>query len=185
MLNPPGEPIHCVVSSSLIKIVGPSFAVGFLAREHVKDTAHDRVCHSDNRPILPNDVPRGADTTLRDTSPSSVRRHGRVGSGWLGGDVPLAGFARPLLACTFIIARGHTSPGSQTRCGFKPCHINADLCHDYFCTALVDPRNGVQEFDSACKGERGRGYRRRDVACDGPGSLPLAADACQNPVAGP
>jgi len=23
MLNPPGEPIYCVVSSSLIKIVGP------------------------------------------------------------------------------------------------------------------------------------------------------------------
>ena len=53
MLNPPGEPIYCVVSSSLIKIVGPSFAIGFLAREHVKDTTHDRVGHSDNRPILP------------------------------------------------------------------------------------------------------------------------------------
>src|SRR5262245_45812763 len=53
MRNPPGEPIHCGVSSSFIKIVGPSFVVGCLAREHVKDTAHDRMCHSDNRPILP------------------------------------------------------------------------------------------------------------------------------------
>ena len=38
MLNAPGEAIHCVVSSSFIKIVGPSFVVGFLAGEHVKDT---------------------------------------------------------------------------------------------------------------------------------------------------
>src|SRR5215813_11061608 len=53
MLNAPGEAIHCVVSSSFIKIVGPSFVLGFLAREHVKDTAHDRMCHSDNRPLLP------------------------------------------------------------------------------------------------------------------------------------
>jgi len=53
MLNPPGEPIYCVVSSSLIKIVGSSCAVGVLAREHVKDTAHERVCHGNNRPILP------------------------------------------------------------------------------------------------------------------------------------
>jgi hypothetical protein len=34
MLNPPGEPIHGVVSSALVKIVGPSFAGGFLAGEH-------------------------------------------------------------------------------------------------------------------------------------------------------
>ena len=59
MLNTPGKPIHCVVSSSLIEIVGPSFAVGFLARKHVKDTAHDRVCHGDNRPILPTTCREG------------------------------------------------------------------------------------------------------------------------------
>jgi hypothetical protein len=53
MLNPPGKPIHCVVSSSLVKIVGSSFAVRFLAGEHVKSTAHDRVCHRDHRPMLP------------------------------------------------------------------------------------------------------------------------------------
>ena len=52
-LNPPGEPIYGVVSSSLINRGGPSCARGFLAREHGKDTAHERMGHGDQRPILP------------------------------------------------------------------------------------------------------------------------------------
>jgi hypothetical protein len=81
MLNAPGEAIHCGVSSSLIKIVGPSFAVGFLAREHVKDTAHDHVCHSDNRPILPTPC-REALIQRREIRP--LRAYG--GMGELGQD---------------------------------------------------------------------------------------------------
>jgi hypothetical protein len=53
MLNQPGKPIHCVVSSSLVKIAGPLYAIGFLAKKHVKDMAHDRVCHGNHCPILP------------------------------------------------------------------------------------------------------------------------------------
>ena len=83
MLNPPGEPIYGVVSSSLIKIVGSSFAVGFLAREHVKDTAHERVCHGNNRPILPTPC-REALIQRREIRP--LRAYGRMGE--LGQDGP-------------------------------------------------------------------------------------------------
>src|SRR5215510_16014983 len=107
MLNPPGKPIHGVVSSSLIKIVGSSFAVGFLAREHVKDTAHDRMCHGDNRPILPTPG-REALIQRREIRPlGSDGGMGELGQDGSEGTIPLAGFARALLARTFIVARGH------------------------------------------------------------------------------
>jgi hypothetical protein len=38
MFNPPGKPIHGIVPPPLVKIVGPQFAVRFIAGEHVKDT---------------------------------------------------------------------------------------------------------------------------------------------------
>src|SRR5215510_11410923 len=120
MLNPPGEPIYCVVSSALIKIVGPSFAIGFLAREHVKDTTHDRVCHSDNRPILPTPC-REALIQRREIRPLGPDGGmGKLGQDGSEGAIPLAGFARALLARTFIVARSHAGPCGQTRCGFKP-----------------------------------------------------------------
>src|SRR5207245_388212 len=56
------------------------------------------------------------------------------------GAITLAGFARALLARTFIIPWCHPGPCGQARCGLKARHI--------------DPRNSVQEFDSTAKGER-------------------------------
>ena len=111
---------YCIVSSSLIKIVGPSFAVGFLAREHMKDTAHDRVCHGDHRPILPTTC-RQALIQRREIRPlGSYGGMGELGQDSSEGTIPLAGFARALLARTFIVARGHAGPCRQTRCSFKP-----------------------------------------------------------------
>src|SRR5262249_28761597 len=40
VFNPPGKPIHGIVPPPLVKIVGPQFAVRFIAGEHVKDTTH-------------------------------------------------------------------------------------------------------------------------------------------------
>jgi hypothetical protein len=112
MLDPPGKPIHGVVSSSLIKIVGPSCAVGFLAREHVKDTAHDRVGHGDHRPMLPTTC-REALRQRRERRPlgpdGGMDEWGQDGA---EGAIPLAGFARALLARTCIVARGHAGPFS-------------------------------------------------------------------------
>ena len=126
----------------------------------MKDTAHERVCHGNNRPILPTTC-RKALIQRREIRP--LRPYG--GMGELGqdgsqGPIPLASFARTLLARTFIVARGHAGPCGQPRCGFKPRHITTNLCHALFCPALVDPRNGVQEFDGACKGEHRSGYGR-------------------------
>ena len=49
---------------------------------------------------------------------------GELGQDGSDGTIPLAGFARALLARTFIISRGHTGPCGQTRGGFKACHID-------------------------------------------------------------
>src|SRR5215470_14792302 len=100
MLNPPGEPIYCVVSSSFIKIVGPSFVVGFLAREHVKDTAHDRMCHRDNRPILPTPC-REALIQRREIRPlGPYGGMGELGQNGAQGPIPLAGFAQFIAVCS-------------------------------------------------------------------------------------
>ena len=40
VFNPPSEPIYGITPPPLAKIVGPRFAVRFIAREHVKDTTH-------------------------------------------------------------------------------------------------------------------------------------------------
>src|SRR5215813_658208 len=107
MLNPPGQPIHCVVSSSLVKIVGPSFAVGFLAGEHVKSTAHDRVGHRDHGPILPTTC-REALIQRREIRPLGPDGGmGELCQDGPEGAIPLAGFARALLARTVIVARSH------------------------------------------------------------------------------
>src|SRR6266704_2216005 len=88
---------------------------------------------------------------------------GELGQDRPEGPIALTRFARALLAGTFVVAWGHPGPRGQARCRLKPRHIRPALRHDDFCPALVHPRNGVQEFDSACKGERGslslaRGY---------------------------
>jgi hypothetical protein len=41
VLNPPGEPIDGELPPLFVKIVGPQFAVHFIAGEHVKDTTHN------------------------------------------------------------------------------------------------------------------------------------------------
>ena len=38
---------------SLITLVGPQFTVGFIAREHMKDTDHDGVGDGEDRPSFP------------------------------------------------------------------------------------------------------------------------------------
>ena len=120
VLNPPGKPIHCGVPSSLVKIVGPSFAGGFLAGEHGKSTAHDRVCHRDHRPILPTAC-RGALIQRRERRPLGPDRGlGELRQDGPEGAIALTSFARALLARTCIVARSHAGPRGQTRCGFKP-----------------------------------------------------------------
>src|SRR5262249_17725626 len=133
----------------------------------------DRVCHGDNRPIFPTTCCQTL-IQCREICPlGSDGGMGELGQDGAEGPIPLARFARALLARTFIVARGHASPRSQTWCGFKPCHINTDLCPDHFCPALVDPGKGVQEFDGACKGEGGSDHGRRAVTYDGQGSPSL------------
>jgi hypothetical protein len=53
MLDPPGQPIHGIVPPPLVKIVGLQFMVWGIAGEHIKDTLHDRVRDSDERPLFP------------------------------------------------------------------------------------------------------------------------------------
>ena len=50
---------------------------------------------------------------------------GELGQDRPEGAMALAGFARALLARTFIISRGHTGPSGQTRGGFKACHMES------------------------------------------------------------
>ena len=52
VLNPPGEPIDGELPPPFVKIVGPEFAVRFIAGEHVKDTAHDGVRYGNDGPLL-------------------------------------------------------------------------------------------------------------------------------------
>jgi hypothetical protein len=114
MLNPPGEPIDCGVSSALIKIMSSSCAIGFLAREHVQDTPHERMCHSDNRPMLPTPC-REALIQRRERRPlGPYGGMGELGQDGAEGAMPLAGFARALLARTCIVARSHAGPCGQT-----------------------------------------------------------------------
>ncbi len=53
VLNPPGEPIDGELPPPFVKIVGPQFAVHFIAGEHVKDTTHNGVRHGNDGPLLP------------------------------------------------------------------------------------------------------------------------------------
>src|SRR5215831_12191295 len=112
VLNPPGESIDSELSSPLVKIVSPQLAVRCIAREHVKDTPHDRVCHGDDRPLL---APAHRKTLIQRGEIRVLRTHSRMGK--LGQDRPegsiaLAGFARALLPSTLVVARGYTGPRS-------------------------------------------------------------------------
>ena len=116
------------------------------------------------RPILPTPC-REALIQRREIRPLGPDGGmGELGQDGSEGTIPLAGFARALLARTFIIPWGHPGPGSQAWRGLKARHINPNLRHNHFRTTLIDPRNGVQEFDSPGKGERRRDRARRDPA---------------------
>src|SRR5262245_17110095 len=86
---------------------------------------------------------------------------GELGQERPEGAIALPRFARALLARTFILPWCHTGPCGQARGGLKARHIDPDLRHDHFRATLIDPRNGVQKFDSTGKGERRRDRARR------------------------
>jgi hypothetical protein len=52
VLNPPEAPIDSALPPFVTR-VGPQFAVRFMAGEHVQDTTHHGVRHSNDGPLLP------------------------------------------------------------------------------------------------------------------------------------
>ena len=156
VLNPSGESIDRELPPPFVKIVGPQVTVHFMAGEHVKDTAHDGVRYGNDSPLLSTAY---GEALVEGGAIGVLGPHG--GMGELGQDRPegpiaLTRSARAVLTRAFVVAWGHPGPRGQARCRLKPRHIRPNLRHDDFCPALVHPRNRVQEFDSACKGKRGR-----------------------------
>src|SRR5712691_6980618 len=99
--------------------MGPQFLVPFMVAEHVKDTPHHGVRHGTDGPLLPT---ADGEALIEGRERRVLGPHGRMGE--LGQDRPegamaLAGFARALLARTYIIPWGHPGPGGQARRGLK------------------------------------------------------------------
>ena len=51
--NPLSQTVDNMLPSLLVEVGRPQFAIGLVAREHMKRTHHDRVGHRHNRPLFP------------------------------------------------------------------------------------------------------------------------------------
>src|SRR5215510_12665924 len=94
--------------------------VRYIAGEHIKDTLHDRVRDRDDGPLFPT---TGGQTLIQRREIRPLGPYG--GMGELGqdgsqGTIPLAGFARALLARTFVIAWSYAGPGCQSGRRLEP-----------------------------------------------------------------
>jgi hypothetical protein len=115
VLKAPGEPIDGARPPPLAKIVSPEFAIRFLAGKQMKNTDHDRMRYSDDRSLLPTTcgkalIERGE---IRVLGPHGSMRE--LGQDRSEGAMAPAGFARALLAHTFVVAWGHTGPPRAAR----------------------------------------------------------------------
>src|SRR5262249_30324421 len=110
-LNPPCELVDEMFAPTFVKVMDPQLPIGFMAREHMEGTDHDRMGDGDDGSFLP---PTGGQTLIqgRQIGPLGAGcRMGQLGQACAQGLVAGAGLPRAFLAGTLIIARCDATPG--------------------------------------------------------------------------